>query len=185
MHQNWIKRHPQKAIELMKFFKMETEEDEIKCPRCNLVIKPKGIVLDGSIKSKYYIHLGSFKCRMREEMGSDLKDSYLTYIRLLKEKEEMEKGERPSCACGCGEKVSWNINKRRWRKYVFGHPRKYLSYLDKITDGETQADFYKRMNIDNRLGSHVLSKLEKLGLIKREKVLNKSRWTFRIHLIRS
>lgn len=29
--------------------------------------------------------------------------------------------DTPLCACGCGEKVKWHINNKKWNTYLFGH----------------------------------------------------------------
>jgi hypothetical protein len=47
--------------------------------------------------------------------------------------------------------------------------------------GILQTDLWQRLNTNSREGSRVMLKLERKGLVRREKVLHKGRWTFRLY----
>jgi len=47
--------------------------------------------------------------------------------------------------------------------------------------GVLQCDLWKKLNATSREGSRVALKLEKRGLIRRERVLSGERWTYRLY----
>ena len=47
--------------------------------------------------------------------------------------------------------------------------------------GILQTELWQELNTTSREGSRVMLKLERKGLIRREKVLDKGRWTFRLY----
>jgi len=63
---------------------MEDECDELRCPRCGLVIKKAGVPVNGGHFSILTAHIGSTLCRA------------------------LEKGDRPLCKCACGRPVNWD-----------------------------------------------------------------------------
>ena len=50
------------------------------------------------------------------------------------------------------------------------------------SDGILQNDLWKRLKLAIRDGSRLSLKLERLGLITREKIIEKGRWTYRLYL---
>ncbi len=61
---------------------------------------------------------------------------------------------------------------------------KVLNIIMRSKDGIVQTDLYRMLNISNREGSRICLKLESWGLIKREKVLHKERWTYKLYSTR-
>ncbi|MEM3659413.1 MAG: transcriptional regulator [Thermoproteota archaeon] len=61
---------------------------------------------------------------------------------------------------------------------------KVLNIIMRSKDGVVQTDLYKMLNISSREGSRICLKLESWGLIKREKVLHKERWTYKLYSTR-
>ena len=61
---------------------------------------------------------------------------------------------------------------------------KVLNIIMRSKDGIVQTDLYKMLNISSREGSRICLKLESWGLIKREKVLHKERWTYKLYSTR-
>ncbi|MEM4311280.1 MAG: helix-turn-helix domain-containing protein [Nitrososphaerales archaeon] len=186
----WFHNNLRKASMLMKFFNMKNPEDEIKCPRCDEVIKEKGLYLHPKDYQKYTLHLGSLKCLIQEKYKMKVNHRKALLLYSLEGGEE----EAPLCACGCGQKVSYGYH-RRWNKYASrGHALKAWSskrgreslqrFLSLIIDGETQAEFYKRLKIRSERASYIIRRLEKLGMIRRERILKDGRWTFKLKLER-
>jgi len=48
------------------------------------------------------------------------------------------------------------------------------------TDGMLQSELWKKLKLTSRDGSRLALKLERLGIISREKILEKGRWTYRL-----
>jgi hypothetical protein len=61
---------------------------------------------------------------------------------------------------------------------------KVLNIIMRSKDGIVQTDLYKMLNISSREGSRICLKLESWGLIRREKVLHKERWTYKLYSTR-
>jgi hypothetical protein len=159
--------------------------EEIKCPRCNEVIKREGILISSSDISKYYFHVGSLRCRLQEKYQRLLNDKEFKKLYYKEIMEDLNKREdRPLCMCGCGEKVNWNTRYNRWSKFVKGHYiydkitiKKYLK--DALNIG-IQSELYKKKKFNSQKASRIARKLEKLGLVKREKILYNGKWTYKI-----
>ena len=94
------------------------------------------------------------------------------------------------CACGCGLPVYPNAGGRMPR-YVAGHSsrrresiRKMVELLERIPDGLTQAELRSYLKpgeiVNDIIASKAAVRLEKLGLIRRERTLVNERWTFRL-----
>ena len=52
-------------------------------------------------------------------------------------------------------------------------------------DGIHQSDLWKKLKLTSRDGSRLALKLERMGLITREKILLKGRWTYKLIIIKS
>jgi len=52
--------------------------------------------------------------------------------------------------------------------------------LIKVSNGITQAELWKKLGIDSKRGSNIVRKLEKYGLIYRERVVVNGKRTYRI-----
>jgi len=48
------------------------------------------------------------------------------------------------------------------------------------TDGMLQSELWKKLKLTSRDGSRLALKLERLGIISREKILEKGRWTYKL-----
>ena len=48
------------------------------------------------------------------------------------------------------------------------------------TDGLLQSELWKKLKLTSRDGSRLALKLEKMGIISREKILEKGRWTYKL-----
>jgi len=48
------------------------------------------------------------------------------------------------------------------------------------TDGMLQTELWKKLKLSSRDGSRLALKLERLGMITREKLLEKGRWTYKL-----
>ena len=91
--------------------------------------------------------------------------------------------ERPTCACGCGYLVSFDLLRDNWYQYYDGHnsgTAGYVRTLGAIHDGDTQAQLRKRLGVDSREVSRIVTALTKLGYLSKERVLDSGRWTIRL-----
>ena len=52
-------------------------------------------------------------------------------------------------------------------------------------NGIHQSDLWKKLKLTSRDGSRLALKLERMGLITREKILLKGRWTYKLIIIKS
>ena len=52
-------------------------------------------------------------------------------------------------------------------------------------DGIHQSDLWKKLKLTSRDGSRLALKLERMGLITREKILLKGRWTYKLIIVKS
>jgi hypothetical protein len=175
--QPWFIRHPQRAKEIMKTFGMKTPFDEVKCPRCGQIIKPKGELLDAKHSVRYTKHLGSIKCRMQERHGRIL--NYSEYCALLMKEKSLN---GPFCLCGCGRRTKSNRQRYATRACAKRHAQllRIEEFVDKIRNGELQVELRKRLKIDLKKTSQMLISAEKLGLIKRERVTYRGHFTNKI-----
>ena len=48
------------------------------------------------------------------------------------------------------------------------------------TNGVLQSELWKKLKLTSRDGSRLALKLERLGIISREKILEKGRWTYKL-----
>jgi len=48
------------------------------------------------------------------------------------------------------------------------------------SDGTLQSELWKKLKLSSRDGSRLALKLERMGMITREKILEKERWTYRL-----
>ena len=149
---------------------MRDEYDELKCPRCGMVIKKAGVPLRGQHFSILTAHIGSPLCRA------------------------LENGDRPLCRCGCGRPVNWDFARGRWRDYVGHHRSPELN--ERIRKALTKRGREKsrklfeeirgllpctQANLSEKMGSRVSKatlRLEGYGFIEREKILDDGRWTY-------
>src|SRR3970040_1289721 len=53
------------------------------------------------------------------------------------------------------------------------------------TDGMLQSELWKQLKLTSRDGSRLALKLERLGIISREKILEKGRWTYKLIIKRT
>lgn len=53
------------------------------------------------------------------------------------------------------------------------------------TDGMLQSELWKKLKLTSRDGSRLALKLERLGIIAREKILEKGRWTYKLIIKRT
>jgi hypothetical protein len=56
--------------------------------------------------------------------------------------------------------------------------------INKKEKGILQSELWREMNASSREGSRISIRLEKKGLIQREKELNKGRWTYRLYCVK-
>jgi len=56
----------------------------------------------------------------------------------------------------------------------------YKLILEKGEEGILQSELWKKIGLTSRDGSRIAIRLEKRGMIKREKVLDHGRWTYRL-----
>jgi hypothetical protein len=56
----------------------------------------------------------------------------------------------------------------------------YKLVLESGDDGILQSELWKKLNLTSRDGSRIATRLEKRKLIRREKVLEDGRWTYRL-----
>jgi hypothetical protein len=177
-------KHYRRYEQFMRFVGMKNELDELRCPRCGLILKEKGVPFKPNHFNIYSNHLGSLKCRVREKYGEANNKTIKKYISSLM-------GEPPLCKCGCGRRVNFNLNLNRWNSFVRGAcAAKYFAkamkvkrlkmFLRRIGNGELQNEVCRRLNIDSKTVSKNMVLAEKLGLIKRIKENNNGRWTYRI-----
>lgn len=54
----------------------------------------------------------------------------------------------------------------------------YKLIVEHGKDGILQSELWKTLNLTSRDGSRLAIRLEKRGIIKREKILNSGRWTY-------
>lgn len=54
----------------------------------------------------------------------------------------------------------------------------YKAILEGGTQGITQSDAWKKLNLTSREGSRIAIRLERRGLIRRERVVKDGRWTY-------
>ena len=52
-------------------------------------------------------------------------------------------------------------------------------------NGIHQSDLWKKLKLTSRDGSRLALKLERMGLITREKILLKGRWTYKLIIVKS
>ena len=48
------------------------------------------------------------------------------------------------------------------------------------TDGMLQTELWKKLKLSSRDGSRLALKMERIGMITREKILEKGRWTYKL-----
>lgn len=179
----WHLRHPQRAKLLMKDIGIKTPYDELKCPRCGQVIKPKGIPVEGSFFEIFSRHLGSIKCDIQSKLKKQLTYGQITNICRREIKKEMNKRlDRPLCACGCGNKVNYDATDRKWFRFINGHNSlQSIEMLNKklslVQDGEFQSDLSRKLN-STRNASRLVNLLVKKGLLKRSRILHNGKWTY-------
>ena len=53
---------------------------------------------------------------------------------------------------------------------------------EKESDGMLQSELWKKLKLTSRDGSRLALKLERMGTINREKILEKGRWTYKLIL---
>jgi len=54
--------------------------------------------------------------------------------------------------------------------------------VERESDGMLQSELWKKLKLTNRDGSRLALKLERMGTINREKILEKDRWTYKLIL---
>jgi DNA-binding Lrp family transcriptional regulator len=54
----------------------------------------------------------------------------------------------------------------------------YKAILEGGSEGITQSDAWKKLNLTSREGSRIAIRLERRGLIRRERVVKDGRWTY-------
>lgn len=62
--------------------------------------------------------------------------------------------------------------------------RTYKAIVEHGMEGILQSQLWKELNLTSRDGSRLAIRLEKRGMIRREKVLENGRWTYRLYPIR-
>ena len=62
--------------------------------------------------------------------------------------------------------------------------RTYKAIVEHGMEGILQSQLWKELNLTSRDGSRLAIRLEKRGMIKRERVLENGRWTYRLFPIR-
>ena len=62
--------------------------------------------------------------------------------------------------------------------------RTYKAIVEHGMQGILQSQLWKELNLTSRDGSRLAIRLEKRGMIRREKVLENGRWTYRLYPIR-
>ena len=58
--------------------------------------------------------------------------------------------------------------------------KEYMMVVDHGEEGILQNEVWKKLELTSRDGSRLSIRLEKRGMVKREKVLEKGRWTYRL-----
>lgn len=61
--------------------------------------------------------------------------------------------------------------------------RTYKAIVEHGMEGILQSQLWKELNLTSRDGSRLAIRLEKRGMIRREKVLENGRWTYRLYPI--
>jgi len=62
--------------------------------------------------------------------------------------------------------------------------RVYKLVVEHGKEGILQSELWKKLNLTSRDGSRLAIRLEKRGLVKRERVLDNGRWTYKLTPIR-
>lgn len=62
--------------------------------------------------------------------------------------------------------------------------RTYKAIVEHGMEGILQSQLWKELNLTSRDGSRLAIRLEKRGMIRRDKVLENGRWTYRLYPIR-
>jgi predicted DNA-binding transcriptional regulator len=62
--------------------------------------------------------------------------------------------------------------------------RVYKLVVEQGKEGVLQSELWKKLNLTSRDGSRLAIRLEKRGMIKREKVLEGGRWTYKLSPLR-
>jgi DNA-binding Lrp family transcriptional regulator len=62
--------------------------------------------------------------------------------------------------------------------------RTYKAIVEHGMEGILQSQLWKELNLTSRDGSRLAIRLEKRGMIRRERVLENGRWTYRLYPIR-
>jgi len=57
---------------------------------------------------------------------------------------------------------------------------KVLEIIRSTEDGILQSDLWKKLKISSKEGAKIVSNLERKGLIRRERILHSSRWTYKL-----
>jgi len=64
-------RHPRRFQQDMREMGMVSALDELRCPRCGRLIKPKGVPLNQIHRSIWSGHVGSLKCLLAAFEGGE------------------------------------------------------------------------------------------------------------------
>jgi len=62
--------------------------------------------------------------------------------------------------------------------------RVYKLVVEHGKEGILQSELWKKLNLTSRDGSRLAIRLEKRGLVKRERVLDNGRWTYKLTPLR-
>ncbi|MFN3622134.1 MAG: helix-turn-helix transcriptional regulator, partial [Nitrososphaerales archaeon] len=62
--------------------------------------------------------------------------------------------------------------------------RVYKLVVEQGKEGVLQSELWKKLNLTSRDGSRLAIRLEKRGLVKRERVLDNGRWTYKLTPLR-
>jgi len=184
----WHERHPTRAKWLMDTLGIVSPFQEVKCSRCGMVIKPEGEAITAHTGVFYSIHLGSKRCQVQAMLKKIVPQRYATaWIHKEVAAEMAKRNDRPFCACGCGEKVSFNARRDTWYKFCRSHHMSgsktyYANKLALVKNGESQLDLRRKLGVSSEQASRIARKLEKFGFISRRRVLQDGRWTLALEV---
>lgn len=97
--------------------------------------------------------------------------------------EEIEDGEDEEEEAAAGTVVS-GLTEKTEEELVDLTSRVYKLVVERGKDGVLQSEIWKELGLTSRDGSRLAIRLEKRGMIKRVKVLDDGRWTYKLTPLR-
>jgi len=175
----WHMRHPIRVAMWLNQLGLQSVYDPLICKRCGLIIKPEGQPLTALDISKYSHHIGNLKC-FASEKATRIITSYNEVYDILY--------EAPLCQCGCGLKTRFK-SANQTSRFLKGHYQKLVKeqrtkyWLNLIENNAIQSELMKKLKV--RFLRDVAARLERNGYLKRERILYKGRYTYRLTKIKN